>query len=293
VAKTRDNYQVTGGTVPEVVRSLNFLLQRIADRLDRAEGIRGTASIESDLDMNQNVVFDLAGGQDEADSARRADLEEVEAYTVTAGAGLTGGGAIASNPSFAVGAGTGITVSADAVGLTDMAAATLKGRALGAGTGVPTDLSAAQVKAILALATSDLSDVATWANFTPTVTLVGGAGNTVPVYSTNQGRWMRLGKTVWVDVYLTGDGGNEGAGTGRVNVALPVAVGANAVPDYKVVGRFSNNALRGLVIGELPASATTIALAYFDTIGTIAVITGDLQNNATRLIKLSFHYETD
>ena len=44
--------------------------------------------------------------------------------------------------------------------LSDMAAATFKGRAAGAGTGVPTDLTAAQAKAILALTSADLSDFA-------------------------------------------------------------------------------------------------------------------------------------
>lgn len=42
--------------------------------------------------------------------------------------------------------------------LADMVAATIKGRASGAGTGVPVDLTAAQVKTILALASTDLSD---------------------------------------------------------------------------------------------------------------------------------------
>lgn len=42
--------------------------------------------------------------------------------------------------------------------LANMAAATIKGRAAGAGTGAPVDLTAAQVKAILALASADISD---------------------------------------------------------------------------------------------------------------------------------------
>ena len=44
--------------------------------------------------------------------------------TLTAGAGLTGGGTIAASRSFAVGAGNGITVNADDVALTDAAAST-------------------------------------------------------------------------------------------------------------------------------------------------------------------------
>lgn len=42
--------------------------------------------------------------------------------TLTAGAGLTGGGTIAASRSFAVGAGAGITVNADDVAITDVAA---------------------------------------------------------------------------------------------------------------------------------------------------------------------------
>lgn len=74
MAKTRDNYQVTGQTVEEVKRSLNFLLQRIGDRMDKIEGIRGTSSIESDLDMNSNRVTDVAAGSATSDAARVGDL---------------------------------------------------------------------------------------------------------------------------------------------------------------------------------------------------------------------------
>jgi hypothetical protein len=76
--RARDNYQVSGNTVAELVTSLNFLLQRFADRIDRMEGIRGDASIESNLDMNSNQITEVAGGsaEDSADddAARLADL---------------------------------------------------------------------------------------------------------------------------------------------------------------------------------------------------------------------------
>lgn len=76
MARTRDNYQVTGRTVEELARSLNFLLQRIADRMDRIEGIRGTASIESALDMNLNRITELADAEEDTDALNReqADL---------------------------------------------------------------------------------------------------------------------------------------------------------------------------------------------------------------------------
>jgi len=39
-----------------VKSDLNFALTRIADRLDKIEGVRGGSSIESDLDMNDNTI---------------------------------------------------------------------------------------------------------------------------------------------------------------------------------------------------------------------------------------------
>lgn len=66
-----------------------------------------------------------------------------------------------------------------------------------------------------------------WQTYAPTVTLVGGTGNTVPVYSSNLGRYLRMGNLVYVDINLSGDGGDEGAGTGQLNIALPVQAGAS------------------------------------------------------------------
>jgi hypothetical protein len=74
MAKTRDNYQITGSTVEELKRSLNFMLQRFADRMDKIEGIRGTASIESDLEMNANRVREIGSGSADDDAARIGDL---------------------------------------------------------------------------------------------------------------------------------------------------------------------------------------------------------------------------
>lgn len=49
------------------------------------------------------------------------DIATLFGRNLTAGAGLTGGGTLEADRTFAVGAGTGITVSADAVALTDTA----------------------------------------------------------------------------------------------------------------------------------------------------------------------------
>ena len=132
---------------------------------------------------------------------------------------------------------------------------------------------------------------ATAATFTPTVTLVGGAGNTEPVYSTNTGRYLRVGNRVFVDVYLTGDGGAEGAGTGQFNVALPFAA-ASANPSGQIyAGTAFNNTTSYELTGEIVGTATTIALAYFNAINTEVAFTGADQNNATRAVRLQFFYE--
>lgn len=80
-----------------------------------------------------------------------------------AGAGLTHSAGV-----LAVGAGTGITVGADTVGLTQMAARRVKLRADSAGTGDPIDGTGAQVAEILRLATlqSDSASTGTIQTYT-------------------------------------------------------------------------------------------------------------------------------
>lgn len=45
---SRRVYRVNGATLDEVVQSLNFALQSIADRLDKLEAIRGTPTLTTD-----------------------------------------------------------------------------------------------------------------------------------------------------------------------------------------------------------------------------------------------------
>lgn len=93
MAKTRDNYSVSGNTVEELKRSLHFMMQRFADRMDKIEGIRGTASIESDLEMNDNAVKEVGAGAADSDAARLGDLLEepltLSQLTVTGNSSLT------------------------------------------------------------------------------------------------------------------------------------------------------------------------------------------------------------
>ena len=127
--------------------------------------------------------------------------------------------------------------------------------------------------------------------FTPTVTLVGGAGNTVPVYSTNQGRYTRVGNRVFVEVNLAGDGGAEGAGSGTVNVALPITASAS-VSQIMGTGVATNSGTDYILRAYITGSATTIIVNYFNAAAhSIVAFTGDEQNNTTRQIVLTFAYE--
>ena len=44
---TRESYQVTGNTIEAVKTSLNRHLSRVADRLDKLEGLRGNLETQS------------------------------------------------------------------------------------------------------------------------------------------------------------------------------------------------------------------------------------------------------
>jgi hypothetical protein len=127
--------------------------------------------------------------------------------------------------------------------------------------------------------------------FTPTVTLVGGVGNTVPVYSTNTGRYQIAGNRVFCEVLLTGDGGAEGAGTGQINIALPFTASASNPTFAFPCGVALNSATYALLTGLIAGGASTIALNYFNTITTHVTYNGVNQNNTSRYIRLNFWYE--
>lgn len=127
--------------------------------------------------------------------------------------------------------------------------------------------------------------------YTPIVTLVGGVGNTVPNYTTNSGIYTRIGNRVLVDVYLTGNGGTAGAGTGQINISLPIANSASAANRTMHNGFCINGAVISTTFFDILTSATTIQLYSQATISTIATLTGTSQNSTTRTISLSFQYQ--
>lgn len=130
----------------------------------------------------------------------------------------------------------------------------------------------------------------TFSTFSPTVTLVGGAGNTTPVYTTNNGRYIEIGNFVFVDVLLDGDGGDEGAGTGVLNIALPTQADTDNADYHFPCGLMLNNATSYSLFGSIASEATTISLSY-NNAGTLTSLTGAEQNSTTRRIRLKFCYE--
>lgn len=58
MSKTKSSYQVPGGS-----HELNFVLARIADRLDKIEGIRGESEIEGGLSLPEVGTIDDDDGE--------------------------------------------------------------------------------------------------------------------------------------------------------------------------------------------------------------------------------------
>lgn len=168
----------------------------------------------------------------------------------------------------------------------------------GTGTKFVTDTSPTLVTPILGVAAATSINFGGTAlgnyiqgTFTPTVTLVGGLGNTVPVYTTNTGTYTRIGNVCYCTVLLTGDGGAEGAGTGTINIALPITAAASGNTGLDPIsGSALNNAARYQVFTTIANSGTTAPLFYWNALITITAFTGADQNNTTRSVQLHFWY---
>lgn len=110
----------TGFPTPEFLRNINSaldLLAYLANIEAQAQAAQGTAD-------GAQTAADNA--QSSADSAQTtADAAAPQTRTLTAGAGLTGGGSLAANRTFDVGAGIGITVNANDVAIDPLIVATL------------------------------------------------------------------------------------------------------------------------------------------------------------------------
>lgn len=127
---------------------------------------------------------------------------------------------------------------------------------------------------------------------TPTVTLVGGAGNTVPQYTTITSRWQRIGPNLVIeDFFFTGDGGNEGAGTGRFNISLNFTTAATQLDQPVMFGFAHNNVADYIVFGTIAPGSSTVQLSYFTLIAASGNFTGAEQNNANRYLRGRVIYE--
>lgn len=122
-------------------------------------------------------------------------------------------------------------------------------------------------------------------SWTPIVTLVGGSGNVVPVYSTNSGDWTRVGRLVFFNIILSGDGGAEGAGTGVVNISLPFSTSSSQLAVRRVSGTSVNGANETLISLQFAASSATVEL--WQGASDLTTFKGSGQNNASRSIGLS------
>ena len=140
-----------------------------------------------------------------------------------------------------------------------------------------------------------------WATYAPTVTLGAGAGNVVPQYTVNQGRYTQFVKIVFATVTLTGDGGNEGAGTGILYIALPVTAGASVTS--AMAGMAFGMAYNAMAPGFISSFTGGVMIAAGATSFTItegappptnlATMTGADQAPLTREIHAQFCYEVD
>lgn len=121
-------------------------------------------------------------------------------------------------------------------------------------------------------------------SWTPIVTLVGGAANVVPVYSTNSGTYTRIGRLCFFNLLLSGDGGADGAGTGQVNISLPFTSSSAQLSVRAVSGTAVNGANEVLLSILYAPSSGTISL--FQGASDLIAFPGSLQGNASRSISL-------
>lgn len=130
-----------------------------------------------------------------------------------------------------------------------------------------------------------MSHLIQYGTYTPVVTL-SGAG-TAPQYLTASGTYTIVGRTCFCDIYLNGDGGNEGAGAGQILVSIPHVIGASQLPVNIPAGSSINNITEYTLYALLTPTLQTVALQRLVSATQIGDFTGADQNNATRSIRLS------
>lgn len=133
-----------------------------------------------------------------------------------------------------------------------------------------------------------------WVDYVPVITLVGGAGNVVPQYATHTGRYYRSGKIVFCEIYFNEPAGNDGAGTGQINVSLPIASSAFRIPDFIPAGYLHNGADERLLYIQIGGDLSNVEVFVQDSVTTTTPATGaDQSSAANRTLRLTFSYEID
>jgi len=103
---------------------------------------------------------------------------------------------------------------------------------------------------------------------------------------------MKIGPNlVRESFYLTGDGGNEGAGSGTLNLSLNFTSSANQQDQPIVFGYAHNNVTEYLLYGIIGPASSTVQLSYMSVVGTRVNFTGAEQNNTNRFLRGVIEYE--
>lgn len=140
---------------------------------------------------------------------------------LTAGAGLTGGGSIDTNRTFTVGAGTGITVNADDVAISNTG---ITATSYGSTTSVPSFTVNAQGQ--LTAASGNTIPVLSSGTYTPTLTNVAN----LDASTAYQAQYMRVGNVVTVSGKVDLDPTTNLTVT-QLGISLPIASNLGARED--------------------------------------------------------------
>ena len=80
----KETYQINANTVQELTQTLQFILNRISDRIDQLEGNRGNPTFNANLDLQSNKITQLGEGTDESDGTTVSQIiDDSDAPTFT------------------------------------------------------------------------------------------------------------------------------------------------------------------------------------------------------------------
>lgn len=190
----------------------------------------------------ESAVFDLLDMINRITTVE-TDIEELEARTITAGAGLTGGGDLSASRTLNVGAGTGITVAADAVNLANT---TVTPGSYGSATSVPSFTVDAQGR--LTAASGNAIPVLASGTWTPTLAILNNATAT----TAHTCYYQRIGSIVFVAGAVEIDPTAAAVFT-DITISLPIASNLASAEDGW-----------GTVTGNIAAGTTGLLAARSD-----------------------------